>query len=565
VFVGFGLLVRLHAPDFLQDESFVTEFPERMPRHLMSTPEQNSTEDYPQSNPANERLTTAPRGRWTWLIVFGLAAACAAAYWYFFMQPAGDSAQRAGGDAAPRAGKSGTGGGPNAANRSTPVVAAPAKKGDVNVYMAGLGSVTPIATVTVRTRIDGQLMKVLFREGQMVRAGDVIAEIDPRTYQAQLGQAEGQMAKDVALLKNARLDAERYRVLFEQDSVAKQQLDTQESLVHQYEGGIKVDQAAIDTARLQLTYCRITAPISGRLGLRQVDPGNMVHASDANGLVVITQLQPIGVVFTVPEDALPVVMKKLRAGEKLPVDAYDRADKIKLGSGLLLTVDNQIDPATGTAKLKAQFDNEENNLFPNQFANVRMLVDVKRDATLVPGAAIQRGTPGTFVYLVRPDNTVTVRVVKLGPVQGDSVSIESGLAPGEQVVVDGADKLREGAKVELIVKGATPGRDDARKSGGPNPERKRGAGKTPGTVSVGVSGTQAAPAGTDTAKDAASGNGQAVSAEERGKRWAEVNARIDRGEFGEEIRKLPEQERMRRMRELRSQRDAGNSSSQTDR
>ena len=389
--------------------------------------------------------------------------------------PAGDSAQSPGGDASQRSGKSGAGGGANAANRSTPVVAAPAKKGDVSVYMAGLGAVVPIATVTVRSRIDGQLMQVLFREGQMVRSGDLLAQIDPRTYQAQLDQAEGQMAKDLALLNNARIDAERYRVLFAQDSVAKQQLDTQESLVRQYVGTIKVDQAAIDTAKLQLTYCRITAPASGRLGLRQVDPGNIVHAADANGLVVITQLQPIGVVFTMPEDTLPTVMKKLRAGEKLPVDAYDRADKVKLDSGTLLTVDNQVDPTTGTVKLKAQFANDENNLFPNQFANVRMLVDVKRDATLVPGAAIQRGTPGTFVYLVKPDNTVTVRVVKLGPVQGDNVSIEEGLATGDQVVVDGADKLREGAKVEPIAKGAPPGTSGASKagSGGGNRRRQR--------------------------------------------------------------------------------------------
>jgi len=451
----------------------------------MTTAEQNSMEDTVQSTAASERLPRAPRRRWVWLIVFGLIVACAAAYWYFLMPGA------APGDAAQRPGRPGGSGGPSASARSVPVVAAPAKKGDVGVYLAGLGSVVPIATVTVRSRVDGQLMKVLFREGQVVRAGELLAEIDPRPYQVQLDQAEGQMAKDQALLKNARIDAERYRVLFEQDSVAKQQLDTQQSLVRQYEGTVKVDQAAIDNARLQLVYSRITAPISGRLGLRQVDPGNMVRAGDANGLVVITQLQPIAVVFTIPEDNLPPVMKKLRAGEKLAVDAYDRADKIKLASGTLLTVDNQIDPATGTVKLKAQFANDEMSLFPNQFANVRMLLDLRRDAILVPGAAVQRGTPGTFVYVVKPDNTVSVRVVKPGPAQGENVSIEEGLATGEMVVVDGADKLRESAKVELAGKDAAPpGKDGARKgSGGGNRRQQRD-----GAAAAGAPAVPAAPA-----------------------------------------------------------------------
>jgi multidrug efflux system membrane fusion protein len=427
----------------------------------------NSPESGLQATMPSARFAGIPRRLWLWLLALCLLFTAAGAYWYFFIQPAAPGA------GPPRAGRPGGGGGPNAANRSIPVVVAPAKQGDVGVYIAGLGSVVPIATVTVRSRIDGQLMKVLFREGQVVRSGDLLAEIDPRPYQVQLDQAEGQMAKDQALLNNARIDLERYRVLFEQDSVAKQQLDTQQSLVRQYEGTVRVDRAQIDNARLQLVYCRITAPIGGRLGLRQVDPGNIVRAGDALGLVVITQLQPVTVVFTIPEDSLPPVMQKLRAGVRLAVEAYDRSDKIKLAGGSLLTVDNQIDPATGTVKLKAQFANEEMSLFPNQFANVRMLLDVKRDATLVPSAAIQRGTPGTFVYLVKPDNTVTVRVVKLGPTQGDNVSIETGLAPGEQVVVDGADKLREGAKVELIGKDATPGKDGARKGGGANSKQKR--------------------------------------------------------------------------------------------
>ena len=508
---------------------------------------------------AGGRHLRVSRRSWAWLIALGLIAACAGAYWYFSMVGASSGA------GAQRSGRPGGPGGPNAAGRSIPVVVAPAKKGDVGVYIAGLGSVVPIATVTVRTRIEGQLMKVLFREGQVVRAGDVLAEIDPRPYQVQLDQAEGQMAKDRALLNNARIDLERYRVLFEQDSIARQQLDTQQSLVRQYEGTVRVDQAQIDNARLQLAYCRITAPIGGRLGLRQVDPGNMVRAGDAQGLVVITQLQPITVVFSIPEDSLPPVMRKLRTGARLAVEAYDRADKIRLAGGTLLTVDNQIDPATGTVKLKAQFANEELSLFPNQFANVRMLLDLKRDATLVPGAAIQRGTPGTFVYLVKPDNAVAVRVVTLGPVQGDNVSIEAGLAPGEQVVVDGADKLREGAKVEPVVKEATSGKDGARKGGGANPERTRSAGGAPGKVADGASEKQAAPAGHDTAKATAPGGGQALSEEERRQRWAEVNARIDRGEFGEEMKKLPEEERRRRVLELRRQRGAGNASSPADR
>jgi multidrug efflux system membrane fusion protein len=440
-----------------------------MMREAMTTPSaRNAEESRTNRTVSRARVRGAMHRGLLWLILLCLLTA--GGLGYYLMQPkepeSPSSQQRPGGR---RQGFD--------PSRPMPVTAVPARTADVSVYLKGLGSVTPIATVTVRTRIDGQLMKTLFREGQIVRAGDLLAEIDPRTYEAQLQQAEGQMARDQALLTNALIDLERYRVLYRQDSVAKQQLDTQEALVRQYQGTVKVDQAAIDTAKLQLIYCRITAPISGRLGLRQVDPGNIVRSGDANGLVVITQLQPIGVVFTIPEDSLPPVMRKLRAGEKLAVDAYDRADKVKLASGMLLTVDNQIDPATGTVKLKAQFANEEMSLFPNQFANVRMLLDVKRGATLVPGAAIQRGTPGTFVYVVKPDNTVTVRVVKPGPTQGDDVSIEAGLEPGEQVVVDGADKLREGAKVEPIGKegkDAAPGRDGARKGGaGGNRKRQR--------------------------------------------------------------------------------------------
>ena len=397
-----------------------------------------------------------------------------------------------------------------------PVVATAATRTDVGVVLDALGSVTPVATVTVRSRVDGQLMKIQFREGQVVRAGDLLAEIDPRPFQVQLATAEAQLARDQALLKNAQIDLERYRTLLKQDSIAKQQLDTQEALVRQSEATVRIDLAAIDSARLQLIYCRITAPVAGRVGLRQVDLGNIVRAGDANGLVVITQLQPITVVFSIPEDSLPPVMKKLRAGEKLVANAYDRAGKAQLASGTLLTADNQIDPATGTVKLKALFANEDQSLFPSQFVNVKLQVDVRQGATIVPSAAVQRGTPGTFVYAVDPAaKTVSVRRVQLGPVQGDSVSVEKGVEPGTLVVVDGADKLREGAVVELVVREVPVAK--ARK---PAPGAAAAGGGTP---------------------------------EERLKRWQELNARIDKGEFGEEIKKLPEEERKQKMRELRQQ------------
>ena len=378
------------------------------------------------------------RRTWVWLLVLCILGGTA---YFVFAKP----------ESGKPAGSQQTGGKPgsNAMNRSQPVAVAAAKVGDINLYLNGLGTVVPLNTVTVRTHVDGELSAVMFREGQMVKQGDMLAQIDPRPYKVQLAQAEGTMARDQALLKNAQADLERYRTLFDQDSIAKQQLDTQASLVRQYEGAIKTDQAQIDSAKLQLTYSRITAPISGRLGLRQVDVGNIVHTGDTNGIVVITQLQPVTVIFTLPEDNISDVMKKLHDGQKLTVDAYDRAGKTKLGSGMLLTVDNQIDPTTGTIKLKAQFANDDFSLFPNQFVNARMLLDVMRETILIPNAAIQRGTQGSFVYVVKEDKSVTVRTVKLGPIEGETAAVESGLAAGEIVVVDGTDKLREGAKVEV--------------------------------------------------------------------------------------------------------------------
>ena len=330
-----------------------------------------------------------------------------------------------------------------------PVVAVSTRMADLQIDLTGLGTVTPLNTVTVRSRVDGQLMSVRFREGQLVKRGDLLAEIDPRPFEAQLTQYQGQLERDRALLENARVDLDRYQVLYKQDAIPQQQLVTQASLVRQYEGAVKNDQGLLESIQVQLLYCRIVSPISGRVGLRLVDAGNIVHAADTNGLVVITELQPITVVFTIPEDSIPSVLDKVTHGARLPVEAYDRAQRRKLATGTLLTIDNQVDPATGTVKLKAEFPNTDNQLFPSQFVNVRLVLDVKHREPAVPAAAIQRSPKGTFVYVVNPDQTVGVRPVTVGVTDGDEVGIEAGLAVGEQVVVDGAERLRDGAKVAL--------------------------------------------------------------------------------------------------------------------
>lgn len=421
----------------------------------MSNPEQGQsippTPPTPPQGPARRRRT--------WIAAAVIVVLAGAGwYWHSHRKAAQDpaAAAAAGGasgamGAGRRNGAGGPGspGGPGAQPRS-PVVVNTVARRNMDVVLNGLGNVTPVTNVTVRAQVSGPLLKVLFKEGQMVKAGDVLAEIDPRPFQAALDQAVGQLARDQALLQNARLDQKRYKTLLLQDSISSQQVDTQDALVRQYEGVVKTDQGNVDNARLQLGYTRIVAPNSGRIGLRQVDPGNIVSTSDTNGIALITQIQPIAVLYTIPEDNLPAVLKKLNAGEKLPVQAWDRQARNQLGEGALLTTDNQIDTTTGTVKLKAIFPNADGMLFPNQFVNVRTRVDTLEDATVIPVAAIQRGQQGTFVYVVTDDSKVKVQVVTLGPGDGSHTAVMKGLEPGDRVVVDGADRLKEGMTVEAV-------------------------------------------------------------------------------------------------------------------
>src|SRR5665213_3597705 len=346
-------------------------------------------------------------------------------------------------------GAGGGGGGRGAPVGPVPVVVAKVTRSSIPVYLNGLGNVTAFYTVTVKSRVDGQIMKVDFNEGDLVHEGQVLIEIDPRPYQVQLELAQGTLARDQALLNNSKLDLQRYQTLLAQDAIPKQQLDTQTALVAQYEGNIKQDTANIDSAKLNLTYAKVTAPITGVVGLRQVDPGNIVHASDTNGMIVITQLQPIAVLFTIPEDNLPQVTQKLRAGAHLPVDAYNRDNSKKLASGVLVTLDNQIDSTTGTSKLKAVFPNTDNALFPQQFVNIRLLVDTLGNQQVVPNVAVQNGQQGTFVYIVDEDSRVHLKPVQVGIVTQTSSQILSGLTDGDRVVVDGTDRLIEGARVRV--------------------------------------------------------------------------------------------------------------------
>ena len=402
-----------------------------MDRNILTPPE-------PRDRTLAEERARQPKPRWrrglVWLAVVVLVAIV---LYIVFRKPS--ATQNAGA-------RSGAGArGPMV----VPVVAAKAQKGNIGVYYTGLGSVTPIYTVTVKTRVDGQLMNVYYKEGAIVNKGALLAELDPRPFQVQLTQAEGQLLRDQAALDNAKVDLTRYEALLPRNAVPEQQVATQKALIEQDAGNVKTDEGNVANAKLNLVYCHITAPISGRIGLRLVDPGNIVHASDANGLLVITQIQPISVIFTLAEDQVAPVAQALHAGRQLEVDAYDREMQHKIAQGTLATIDNQIDQTTGTLRLRATFDNKDGALFPNQFVNARLLVQEKQGVTLVATAAVQRNSQTTYVYLVKPDQSVTVRPVTLGTIEGERTEITSGLVPDDVVVTSGVDKLQEGTKVQV--------------------------------------------------------------------------------------------------------------------
>ena len=382
--------------------------------------------------------------RWIGVLLILAAGGGAWAWWH-----ARQAAPAGSGDTASTQGPRGRNGNARAPARPVPVQVAAIRRGELHEYLNSLGTVTAASSVIVHARVDGLLQRLNFKEGQMVKAGQVLAEIDPAPFQASLAQVEGQLAKDQALLANARRDLQRYKTLLAQDSTSQQQVDTTESLVRQYEGTVKADQGQVDSARLQLGYTRVVEPVSGRLGLRAVDAGNMVNTSDTSGIVTINQVQPINVVFTLTEIQLPMVLGALREGKSLPVEAWDRDQKQQLAGGRVDSMDNQIDQTTGTVKLRAVFANEDGSLFPNQFVNVRLLAKTHPDAVIAPSAALQRGRNGTFVYVVGAENRVRQTLVKTGAVDGLNIEITEGLKGGETVVIDGIDQLREGAEIEV--------------------------------------------------------------------------------------------------------------------
>ena len=333
--------------------------------------------------------------------------------------------------------------------RAVPVMAVAAKKGDMAITLSGLGTVTPLNSVTVKSRVDGQLVRFPIQEGQLVQQGQLIAEIDPRPFQVQLMQAEGQKAKDDAAFKNANTDLQRFKTLLDQGILSRQQFDAQTSTVNQGEAALKADQAQVESAKLNLSYSHITAPISGKVGLRLVDPGNMVRATDASGLCVINPVQPITVLFTIPADSISHVLTRSADGNHLPVEAYDRDLKNRLATGAVLAIDNQVDPATGTVRIKALFDNRDSALFPNQFVNARLLVDTLKGVVIIPTAAIQHSPQGDFAYRIKADNTVEMALVEIEATDGDNTSVRKGIAAGEMVVVDGLERLKPGTLVAI--------------------------------------------------------------------------------------------------------------------
>ncbi|SCX71733.1 membrane fusion protein, multidrug efflux system [Pseudomonas sp. NFACC32-1] len=386
-----------------------------------------------------------------WLLSLFIVLVVAVVAWKFW--PAGTDPKQGAGQKAAQ-GHTGRSGsmrpGFGGATGPVPVRVAPAVTGDFALYYKALGTVTALNTINVRSRVSGELVKIAFEEGQMVKAGDLLAEIDPRPYQNALLQAEGTLLQNQAQLKNAQVDLERYRGLYAEDSIAKQTLDTAAALVGQYQGTVKTNQAAVNDAKLNLEFTRIRAPISGRVGLRQLDIGNLVAANDTTALAVITQTQPISVVFTLPESNLDTVLARYRSGAKLPVEAWDRGDVKLQASGVLQSLDNQIDTTTGTLKFKARYDNRDQSLFPNQFVNVRLLADTLKGVVLAPTAAIQFGTNGTFVYALDGDRKVTIKTLKIGPSDGSNTVVTEGLAAGERVVLEGTDRLKEGSEVEVV-------------------------------------------------------------------------------------------------------------------
>ena len=406
--------------------------------------------------PSPETVSEPPpkrRRAWPWLVLLLLVAGGGAYYWQAMKAPVAERQQHAF----------------NPADIPQPVGIATATTGNVRILFDALGTVTPLATVTVKTQIAGYLQDVAFKEGQFVKKGDFLVQIDPRPYEALEEQFQGQLLRDQGFLAQAKADLVRFQTLMKQDSIAKQQAENQVYVVQQYEGSVKSDQAQVDQQKLNIAYCHIISPVAGRVGLRLVDAGNYVQPSDANGLVVVTQLDPISVIFIVPEDELPAITKELNAGHQLTVLAYDRANVHLLATGHVTVLDNQVDTTTGTVKLRAEFANPDQQLFPNQFVNARLLIRTLENVVTVPNAAIQRGAPGTYVYVVGPDDKVSVRTVKTGPVDGDMVAIDSGLAAGDRVVIDGADRLRDGARVTVPSAANVPGKTNG---GGQAPDHK---------------------------------------------------------------------------------------------